>query len=77
MDDKNPNPVIVVIVVWIVVIAVHGTGIILIVIERPAPQHRSRQPDDLSSHTYHNPLCFIHPPKSRPISSIILLTCSY
>ncbi len=77
MEDKNPTPVIVVIVVRIVVIAIHGAGIILIVIERPAPQHRSRQPDDSSSQNYHNPLCFIQPPKSRPISSIILLTCSY
>jgi hypothetical protein len=45
MGENYPKPVIVVIVVRIVIVAIHGTRIILIVIERAAPQHLARMPD--------------------------------
>lgn len=45
MGQTQAKTDIVVIVVRVVIVAIHGTRIILIVIERAAPQHLSRTPD--------------------------------
>ena len=50
----HPHTEVVVIVVWIVVVAIRAGGVVLIVIERAAPQHLSGRLADRSQQQEYN-----------------------